>query len=137
MRVILDSNILFSALISPHGPPHRIFTAWQDGRFDLITCAAQLEEIRVASRYPKLRAILQPHRVGALVNALRGAALPDPPAGDVAVNDPHDWWLLPLAETARADWIVTGDRRAGLLTLRRHGGTRIVTAATFCTRALR
>jgi predicted nucleic acid-binding protein len=38
MRVIPDSNILFSALISPHTPPHRIYQAWRQGVFELVTC---------------------------------------------------------------------------------------------------
>jgi uncharacterized protein len=51
MRVILDSNILFSALISPIGPPHRIYQAWRAKRFELATCSIQIGEIRRASRY--------------------------------------------------------------------------------------
>ena len=63
MLVILDSNILFSALISPHTPPHSIYQAWQHGYFERVTCDEQLEEIRQASRYQKFANILQPHRV--------------------------------------------------------------------------
>ncbi|MBX9700286.1 MAG: putative toxin-antitoxin system toxin component, PIN family [Acetobacteraceae bacterium] len=133
MRVVLDSNILLSALISPHGPPHRIWQAWRDGRFDLVTCPIQLEEIRRASRYPKLRAILQPHRVGAMVNALRASAWPDPTQGGFETDDPENAWLLALAA---ADWLVTGDRRAGLLRRGRMGRTRIGIAAAFCAEAL-
>jgi uncharacterized protein len=51
MRVILDNNILFSALISPIGPPHRIYQAWRAKRFELATCSIQIGEIRRASRY--------------------------------------------------------------------------------------
>ena len=50
MRVVLDTNILFSALISPHGAPDSIYRAWRSGRFNLVTSRAQLEEIRRASR---------------------------------------------------------------------------------------
>lgn len=136
MRVVLDSNILFSALISPHGAPHRIYEAWRGRRFDLVTCPTQLDEIRRASRYPKLRAILQPHRVGAMVNALAAGALSDPPPGGHEANDPHDAWLLALAEASGADWLVTGDRRSGLLARGRVGRARIATAAAFCETAL-
>lgn len=64
MRVVLDTNILFSALISPHGPPDAIYRAWRLARFQLVTSDAQLAEIRRASRYPKFQSILQPARVG-------------------------------------------------------------------------
>lgn len=77
MRVVLDSNILLSALISPHGPPHTIYRAWRDRHFELITTAIQLDEIRRASRYPKFRGVLQPHRVGRMLNELQGATVQD------------------------------------------------------------
>jgi len=136
MRVVLDSNILLSALISPHGPPHRIFEAWRARHFELVTCPIQLAEIRRASRYPKLRSLLQPHRVGAMINALAVNALPDPSPGKHEAADPQDSWLLALAEVSEADWLVTGDRRSGLLTRGRIGRARIVTGAAFCKMAL-
>lgn len=71
MRVVLDTNILFSALISPHGAPDSIYRAWRSGRFNLVTSRAQLEEIRRASRYPKLQAVLQPAKVGVMINNLQ------------------------------------------------------------------
>lgn len=136
MRVVLDSNVLFSALISPRGAPHRVYEAWRKRRFELVTCPTQLDEIRRASRYPKLRAILQPHRVGAMVNALAVDAVPDPPLRGHQADDPDDVWLLALAEVSGADWLVTGDRRSGLLARGRVGRARIAAAAAFCDLAL-
>jgi uncharacterized protein len=46
--------------------------------------------------------------------------------------DPFDDFLLGIAETGNADWLVTGDK-AGLLALERHGTTQIVTARAFHT----
>jgi len=43
MRVVFDSNILLSALLSPYTPPHTIYQAWRHGRFTLVTCAIQQE----------------------------------------------------------------------------------------------
>jgi len=51
--------------------------------------------------------------------------------------DPNDAWLLGLAEIARADYLVTGDKRAGILSRETFGVTRIVTAAAFCRDVLR
>ncbi len=51
--------------------------------------------------------------------------------------DPNDAWLLGLAEIARADYLVTGDKRAGLLSWETFGPTHIVTAAAFCRDVLR
>lgn len=71
MRVVLDTNILFSALISPHGAPDTIYRVWRAARFE-----------------------------------------------------------------SDADFMVTGDRRAGLLQLRHIERTRIVTPAVFCAEVL-
>lgn len=75
MRVVLDTNILFSALISPHGAPDAIYRAWRAARFEVVTSRMQLDEIRRASRYPKLQAILQPAKVGAMINNLQRAVV--------------------------------------------------------------
>lgn len=132
MRVILDSNILFSSLISPHTPPHRIYQAWRQGLFELVTCHEQLEEIRRASRYPKFKHLLQPHLVGAMLNNMqKSIVISHLPAGYEA-NDPNDAWLLALADISTSHYLVTGDKKAGILSLKRAGTTRIVTAAAFC-----
>ena len=39
MRVVLDTNILLSALMIHTGNPAAIYRAWQEGRFTLLTCA--------------------------------------------------------------------------------------------------
>ncbi len=40
MRVVLDTNILVSALIAPAGNPAAIYNAWEQGKFTLLTCVA-------------------------------------------------------------------------------------------------
>jgi putative PIN family toxin of toxin-antitoxin system len=135
MRVILDTNVLLGALISPHGAPDLIYRAWRAARFELVTSAIQLEELRRVSRYPKLKAILPAHRVGTLVNNLQRAivleALSPLPDG-VEAKDPNDTFLLSMALDGEADYLVTGDRRAGLLQRGSLGRTRIVTPGGFC-----
>jgi putative PIN family toxin of toxin-antitoxin system len=139
MRVILDTNVLLGALISPHGPPDAIYRAWRAARFDLVTSVAQLDEMRRVSRYPKLKSILPAHRVGTMVNNMQRAIVLDVllslPEG-VEAPDPNDAFLLAMALTGEPDYLVTGDRRAGLLQRGRIGHTRIVTPATFCAEAL-
>jgi hypothetical protein len=46
---LLDTNVLLSALLSPHGWPDAIYRAWQKDRFDLVTAAAQIDTPRSAS----------------------------------------------------------------------------------------
>ncbi|MGQ0711209.1 MAG: putative toxin-antitoxin system toxin component, PIN family [Rhodoferax sp.] len=139
MRVVLDTNVLLSALLSPHGWPDTIYRAWQKARFDLVTAAAQIDELRRASRYAKFKEVLQPHRVGTMVNNMRLSivldALPPVPVG-IEVNDPNDAFLLAMSLAGEADYLVTGDHRAGLLQRGKLGRTRIVTPAIFCSEAL-
>ncbi len=59
-------------------------------------------------------------------------ALPD----GIEVNDPNDAFLLAMALAGDADYLVTGDRRAGLLQHDNIGRTRIVTPAGFCGESL-
>jgi putative PIN family toxin of toxin-antitoxin system len=136
MRVVLDTNILFSALISPHGAPDTIYRAWRAARFEVVTSRKQLDEIRRASRYPKLKAVLQPARVGTMVNNLQRAVLLERLNIRDETDDPNDAFLLALARASAADYLVTGDRSAGLLERGHIGRTRIVTPAGFCGEAL-
>lgn len=139
MRVVLDTNVLLSALLSPHGLPDAIYRAWQKGRFDLVTSSTQIDELRRASRYAKFKDVLQPRRVGTMVNNMWRSivldTLPSLPEGIEAV-DPNDVFLLAMALESKADYLVTGDYRAGLLQRGSIGRTRIVIPATFCAEAL-
>lgn len=137
MRVVLDSNVLFSALISPHSPSHHIYQAWREGYFKPITRRLRIDEISRASRYPRLQRILQGHRVGALLNHLQRTNIIELLPPRIQVDDPDDAFLLALAEAGQADILVTGDRRAGLLQRGHHERTRIVTPAFFCREILK
>lgn len=74
MKVVLDTNVLISALISPHNPPDIILQSWLAGEFDLLTSEEQLDEIRRVSRYEHLQPFLQPHRVGLIINRMKELA---------------------------------------------------------------
>jgi putative PIN family toxin of toxin-antitoxin system len=136
MRVVLDTNVLLSALISPHGPPDVIYRAWRAARFEIVTSTTQLDELRRASRYPKFRAVLQPTRVGAMVNNLQRAIVLEHLPSGIEADDPFDAFLLAMAVAGSAEYLVTGDHRAGLLKLGHIGRTRIVTPTAFCAEAL-
>ena len=139
MRVILDTNVLLGALISPHGAPDLIYRAWRASKFELVTSTTQLDELRRASRYPKLKNILPAHRVGTMVNNMQRALVLDvlPPfSAKQDLQDPNDACLLAMAQASEANYLVTGDRRAGLLQLGKLGATRILGPAAFCAEVL-
>ena len=140
MRVVLDTHELLAALISSHRPADAIYRAWMEARFELVTGTVQFDELRRVSRYPKIKAILPAHRIGTMINNLQRAvvlhALP-PLADGVEALDPDGTFLLAMALGGAADYLVTGDRRAGLLQRGTVGRTRIVTPAAFCAEVLR
>jgi putative PIN family toxin of toxin-antitoxin system len=118
MRLIADNNVRVAALISRHSPPETIYRAWRGGRFELVTSCLQLDELRRVSRYPRLKPVLPNHRIGTMINNLDRAIvldqLPALPDG-VESTDPDDDFLLGMVLASDADFLVTGDRRAGLL----------------------
>ncbi|HZW61172.1 MAG TPA: putative toxin-antitoxin system toxin component, PIN family [Candidatus Babeliales bacterium] len=136
MRVVLDTNVLLSALISPHGAPDIIYRAWRAAKFDIVTSTFQLDELRRASRYPKFKAILQPSRVGTMINNLQHTIILDRLTVKAEADDPNDAFLLSMSIASDADYLVTGDRRAGLLQKGNIGRTRILTPAAFCSEVL-
>jgi len=131
VRVIVDTNILLSALIRRDSLPGRILEAWFDDRFVLLTHPLQLAELRAVTRRPRIRTLIRPPEAGRLVNQIR--ALAEPVTGLPPTrrsDDPADDFLLAMSEAGQADYLVTGDK-AGLLALGRHHVTRILTARAF------
>ena len=127
MRVVLDTNILCSALITPGGLPDRLYQAWREKRFVLISCEEQLEEFRRVTRYPRLKPFLEPAAAGAMLNELRRLAVTVSKLPSVDQSrDPADKFLLAMAQAGDADVLVTGDKH-DLLSLGEFGKTRILT----------
>lgn len=133
MRVVVDTNVLISALLSARSLPAELIELWREGRFDLLTSVEQLEELRRVMRYPKIRERLSPALAGRIINELRDVAVlvSDLPQVTACV-DPYDNYLLAMVKAGRSDCLVTGDKR-DLLGIARYEGGRIVTVRTFLT----
>ena len=136
MKVVLDTNILISSLISKTAAPHYIYQAWRDKRLTVLTCAEQLVEVREVTRRVAVALRIKPAEAGRLVNSLRGLAvvLTDLPVVQLS-PDPKDDFILALAQAGGARYVVTGDK-SGLLALKKHAGSTILTAAQFVRRGL-
>lgn len=131
MRLVIDTNVLISALLADTSLPAHLIVLWRQGRFDLLTCAGQLDELRRVTRYPKIRERLAPALAGRLINELRDLAVVVDDRPIVSVSpDPNDDYLLAIAAAGAADFLVTGDKR-DLLALRLYEGTKIVTVRDF------
>lgn len=131
MRIVIDTNVFVSALLSSRSLPAQLIALWRQGHFSLLTSAEQIEEMRRVTRYPKIRARLSPTLAGRLVNELRAVAtvLDDLPVVAIC-RDPWDNYLLAIIEAGGANMLITGDK-ADLLSLERHAGARIVTVRQF------
>lgn len=128
MRVVLDTNLLISALISEQGAPARLIDAWDEQRFILVSSEEQLEEFKTVTRRERLAPFIERNDVGRFINQIRAEAaiLGKLPNVDRSA-DPTDNFLLAMAEAGEADYLVSGDRR-GVLALAQHGRTKIITA---------
>jgi len=128
---VLDTGILLAALITSGTPPDLIYRAWRKKAFELITSDWQLEELRRASRYSKLRKYLKPAEVGTLLNGMRRQAtvLQELPELDLS-PDPDDNPILATAIAGMAEYVVTGDKR-DLLSLGKVETVRIIAARGF------
>jgi putative PIN family toxin of toxin-antitoxin system len=128
MRLVLDTNILLSALMVRGTPPDRLYEDWRQGRFQLASAEQQLEELKRVSRRPFLQERLTASEIGRMVNDIRRLATMCDPLPDVSASpDPNDDFLLAIAQAADADYLITGDK-SDLLALGSHGRTRIVSA---------
>lgn len=140
MDVILDTNVLLGALISPKGYPHIIYQHWRRDQFSLVTSLLQIDELKRASQYPKLKKLVPAHRFGSVVNFLQhGNVLEQLPRVPKAyeARDPFDNFLIAMVIASNADYLVTGDRKSGLLEFGSIGRTRVATPALFCKEALK
>jgi len=112
VRAVLDPNVLVSAAISPNGPPRQILTAWTDERFELIISPAVLDELADVLARPKLQRFITAVLAVAFIDGLAANAVivQDPPEPPDLSPDPDDDYLIALARTASADYLVSGDR---------------------------
>lgn len=109
MRVVLDTNVLFSAVFAPAGVPGQLVRLALAGRYQLIVSPKLLDELRETLVRPKSR--LDPPAIDRYVGQLGQHLVQDPEGQPAAwTRDPDDDYLLALAVAARADAIVTGDR---------------------------
>jgi putative PIN family toxin of toxin-antitoxin system len=130
MRVVLDTNVVVSALIWG-GTPYKLLQAATNGDIELFTSPALMTELRgvLAREHLASRLLVQASSVAQAI-ALYGelAVSVSPLSTPRAVpSDPDDDQVIAVALAARADFIVSGD--ADLLTLGSYAGIGILSAA--------
>ncbi len=115
-RVVLDPNVLVSALISPTGAPAQVIDAVLDGDLDHVASPQWLSEANGIASRPRFRRWFTQATADALIERLWVIAdiVPDPSGAAGRASDPHDDYLVALALVS-GDPLVTGD--GGLLAL--------------------
>lgn len=130
MRVVVDTNVVISALISRTGAPAHVIDAWLSGRFDWVTSDVLLTELSRAMGYPRVRkasAWPEHRRLQFLEQLHEQAIIVRPDAVITASRDADDNRVLEAAVAGDADAIVSGD--ADLLALGEFEGIPVVTPA--------
>jgi len=96
-----------------------------------VTSEIQLAEIRRVSRYPRVAKRISRQVIGEAINFLQNAVYYERIPRKYQCEDPEDAYLLDLADISGADFLVTGDLRAGLLEKRKVGRASILSTSTF------
>jgi len=112
LRVVLDPGVLISAPLSPRGAPARLYLLWLGGDFELVVCPHLLEELEGVLRRPKFRDLVTPEEVDEFVNVIRrgGITVENPVIAEAITRDPDDDYLVVLAQAAKVDYLVSGDK---------------------------
>ena len=133
MNVVLDTNIVVGAAITPRGPPGRIISAWRTSSFVWIISPPLLEELERAFTYPRVQRYLawRGAEVREFLQLVRRTATLVEPEITLAVvgRDPDDNRVLEAAVVGHADYLVSNDD--DLLNLKTFQGIEVVSAARF------
>ena len=113
MKVVLDTNVMVSALLKRDSIPARILTAVWDGQLQLLSSAPLLEELLRVLNYPKIRkrllaASIEIDQFLELLPFFVTEVVPDDGSA-LMPRDPADRMVLATLIAGSADWLVTGD----------------------------
>ena len=111
MRVILDPNVLVSAVVA-RGVSADLLDLWLTDRpFQLVVCPTLIAELRGVLARPKFRRWITAEEATAFVDLLEREAEPwiDPGEMTPATGDPKDDELVALYRSCQADLLVSGD----------------------------
>ena len=128
-RIVFDSNVLVSALLFSDSIPSRAFLGALDLGTVLISNALMEELSRVLRRDRFDRYLTRKERDQFLESLILESELIEITERIRACSDPEDDWVLELAVSGDAGYIVTGD--SDLLVLNPFRGVEILSPAEF------
>ena len=110
-RVVLDTNVVLSALVFGGGAAGQLRTAWQAGMFTPLVSTPTAQELVRVLAYPKFR-LSDADREELLADYLpytTTVRIPNPPPNVPECRDPFDVMFLELAVVGKAKILVSGD----------------------------
>ncbi len=131
MRVIIDTNLLVSALAKRGGAASRILDQWRKGRFEHVASKATLREAElvVGSRWVE-RLSSSEERDNLLAELRRRSVFVEAPIlAELTLKDAGDRRLVEAAHAGGARYLVTADRE--VLRMWGYGGVEFVTSEEF------
>jgi putative PIN family toxin of toxin-antitoxin system len=111
-HVVLDTNVVLSALLFAQGRLAAIRLAWQHGRCRPLASKATIAELLRVLAYPKfgLTAEQQEELLADYLPHCTIVRTPATPPHTPPCRDPYDLPFLRLAASGKADYLVTGDK---------------------------
>lgn len=133
MRVVLDANVLVSALISDRGSPGKILKKWEQERFDVVLSPPILQELERVIHYPRIQEqySLPEEAIQKFLGWLGDLVIIVNPTVELSViqEDLSDNRYLECAKAGGASFIVSGDKH--LLELEEFEGIVILPPSGF------
>jgi putative PIN family toxin of toxin-antitoxin system len=127
MKIILDSNIWISFAIGKQlSEMEYIF---ESPNILIFVCDKILKEVNATLLKPKLQRYISVERRNMLMELMASCSMETIYEQVIRSRDPMDNFLLDLAETVDADYLITGDK--DLLVLQQHHNTVILTFRYF------
>lgn len=131
IKVVIDTSVFIAALLSNSQTsfPVQVLNSWREGRFTLVMAPQLLRELVVKLTRKKV----QQADVEDLVAVIATIALHIPGAYEATRLDnidPDDNMFLAAAYEAKADYLVSLDKK-DLLPLKHYHGTQIVAPELF------
>jgi putative PIN family toxin of toxin-antitoxin system len=133
MIVVLDTNVIISALLSPSGPPATIIDHWRAEDLDVVTSPPLLDELERVLHYPRVLKRLRwtSAEIEEFIQDFQAVATVVEPQMTLNVikQNPPDNRVLECAVAGAAAYIVSGN--ADLLDPKTYSGIVILNPAAF------
>lgn len=113
MRIVLDTNVLISALFKRESTSAQILSLWRAGELDLLVSQDLLSELKRVLTYPRIqkRLVYTEQEIARLLDLLStdGTLLSPQEHINAIKDDPDDDKFVTLAVTGQASYLISGD----------------------------